>query len=61
VSFDPLTFIERLAAKVPRPRLHQHTHHGVLAPAAPYRDLIVQGAREVSTPSAAPDVRSFAT
>jgi len=41
VSFDPLTFIERLAALVPRPRVHQHTYHGVLAPAAAYRDLIV--------------------
>ena len=54
VSFDPLTFIERLAAQVPRPRSHQHTYHGVLAPAAPYRDLIVPGPRENSTTSTAP-------
>ena len=53
VSFDPLTFIERLAAQVPRPRSHQHTYHGVLAPAAPYRDLIVPGPRENSTTSSA--------
>ncbi|MBM3987040.1 MAG: hypothetical protein FJ294_03665 [Planctomycetes bacterium] len=33
VSFDPLTFIERLAALVPPPRAHQLTYHGVLAPA----------------------------
>ena len=33
VSFDPLTSIERLAALVPRPRAHQHTYYGVLAPA----------------------------
>ena len=52
VSFDPLTFIERLAALVPRPRAHQHTYHGVLAPAAPYRDLIVTGPRESATASA---------
>ena len=45
VSFDPLTFIERLAAQIPRPRAHQHTYHGVLAPAAAYRDLIVPGPR----------------
>ena len=54
VSFDPLTFIERLAALVPRPRAHQHTYHGVLAPAAPYRDLIVPGPRKATTPSATP-------
>jgi hypothetical protein len=41
VSFDPLTFIERLAALVPRPRAHQLTYHGVLAPAAAWRDLVV--------------------
>jgi len=29
--FDPLTFIERLAALVPRPREHQLTYHGALA------------------------------
>jgi len=51
VSFDPLTFIERLAALIPRPRAHQHTYHGVLAPAAPYRDLIVPGPRENRTAS----------
>ena len=56
VSFDPLTFIERLAALIPRPRAHQHTYHGVLAPAAPYRDLIVPGPREGSAArAAAPD------
>ena len=42
-----LTFLERLAAQVPRPLAHQHTYHGVLAPAAPYRDLIVPRAREI--------------
>ena len=35
--FDPLTFLERLAALVPRPRTHQVTYHGVLAPAAAWR------------------------
>jgi hypothetical protein len=56
VSFDPLTFIERLAALIPRPRSHQHTYHGVLAPAAPFRDLIVPGTREDSAArAAAPD------
>jgi len=41
VVFDPLDFIARLAALVPRPRAHQLTYHGVLAPAAEWRDLIV--------------------
>jgi len=39
--FHPLDFIARLAALVPRPRAHQLTYHGVLAPAAEWRDLIV--------------------
>ena len=46
VSFDPLTFIERLAALVPRPRVHQFTYHGVLAPAAAWRSAIVPVAPE---------------
>ena len=39
--FDPLTFIERLAALVPRPGVHLVTYHGVLAPASTWRDMIV--------------------
>jgi len=34
VVFAPLDFIARLAALVPRPRVHLLTYHGVLAPAA---------------------------
>ena len=57
--FDPLTFIERLAALVPRPREHQLTYHGVLAPASSWRDWIVptpepaveQSATSVQQPS----------
>ena len=41
VSFDPLTFIERLAALAPLPRAHQLTYHGVLALASAWRDLVV--------------------
>ncbi|NOT30112.1 MAG: IS91 family transposase [Planctomycetes bacterium] len=43
VVFDPLDFIARLAALVPRPRTHLLTYHGVLAPAAEWRDWIVPG------------------
>ena len=53
--FDPLDFIARLAALVPRPRNHLLTYHGVLAPAAEWRDWIVPGGgrsrREPRTPS----------
>ena len=53
--FDPLDFIARLAALVPRPRNHLLTYHGVLAPAAEWRDWIVPGGgpsrRELRTPS----------
>jgi hypothetical protein len=37
----PLDFIARLAALIPRPRTHLLTYHGVLAPAAQWRDWIV--------------------
>ena len=52
VSFDPLTFIERLAALVPHPRAHQLTYHGVLAPASAWRDLVVP--KRVPAPSSHP-------
>jgi hypothetical protein len=41
VVFAPLHFIAWLAALVPRPRSHLLTYHGVLAPAAEWRDWIV--------------------
>ena len=41
VVLDPLDFIARLAALVPRPRVHLVTYHGVLAPAASFRDRVV--------------------
>jgi len=39
--FEPLDFLARLAALVPRPRAHLLTYHGVLAPAAKWREFIV--------------------
>jgi len=45
IVFEPLVFLERLAALVPRPRAHLLTYHGVLAPAAQWRDQIVPGPR----------------
>lgn len=41
VGFEPVTFLERLAALIPRPRKNLVTYHGVLAPAAGFRDRIV--------------------
>ena len=46
VVLDPLTLIERLAALVPRPRVHLTTYHGVFAPAASLRHQIVPPAPE---------------
>ena len=43
VVFEPLTFLEKLAALVPPTRAHQVTYHGVLAPAAAWRAAIVPG------------------
>jgi hypothetical protein len=41
VMLDPLTFLSRLASLVPPPRMHLVTYHGVLAPSARNRELIV--------------------
>jgi len=38
IVMSPLEFMQRLAALVPRPRLHLIRFHGVLAPQAPFRD-----------------------
>jgi hypothetical protein len=37
----PVDFLERLAALVPRPRLHLIRFHGILAPNAKLRSLVV--------------------
>ena len=44
---DPMTFLSRLAAQVPAPRVHVVSYYGVLAPAASRRDEIVPGYEEV--------------
>ena len=40
IVLEPLAFIERLAALIPRPRHPLLTYHGVLAPAAKLRSLV---------------------
>jgi hypothetical protein len=50
VRFDPLTFLEKLAALVPPPRAHLVTYHGILAPNAAYRDAVVPHPGSASRP-----------
>jgi hypothetical protein len=40
VAFDPVDFIARLAALVPKPRVNLTRYHGVLAPNHRWRGLI---------------------
>jgi len=51
--FEPLDFLARLAALVPRPRSHLLRYHGVLAPNARQRRLVVPAPG--STPAARDD------
>ncbi len=48
VVLNPMTFLSRLAAQVPPPRRHGLTYHGVLAPAASKRELLVPGYDEAA-------------
>ena len=45
IVMSPLEFMQRLAALVPRPRLHLIRFHGVLAPNAGLRAAIVPAHR----------------
>jgi hypothetical protein len=49
IVMSPLEFMQRLAALVPRPRLHLIRFHGVLAPNAKLRALVVPQAPEEPT------------
>ena len=50
VLFEPIDFIARLAALVPRPRAHLVRYHGVFAPNARHRRLIVPRHPRTHTP-----------
>lgn len=39
--FQPLEFIEKLLALIPRPRAHQVLYHGILAPHAKHRSQVI--------------------
>ena len=49
IVMSPLEFMQRLAALVPRPRLHLIRFHGVLAPNAKLRALVVPQGPEQAT------------
>lgn len=51
---SPLEFMQRLAALVPRPRLHLIRFHGVLAPNAKLRALVVPQEAEAPAQAAPP-------
>jgi len=46
IKMSPLEFMQRLAALVPRPRLHLIRFHGVLAPNAGLREAVKLRGRE---------------
>jgi hypothetical protein len=54
--FDPVEFLERLAALVPRPRINLVLYYGVLAPRAAWRHAVVPlpADDEPGAPAAAP-------
>jgi Putative transposase len=58
VVMSPLEFMQRLAAPVPRPRLHLIRFHGVLAPHAKLRAAIVPSPPEDATVHAADHVHA---
>jgi len=49
IVMSPLEFMQRLAALVPRPWLHFIRFHGVLAPNAKLRDMVVPHGPEDAT------------
>ena len=51
VIFEPLELIERLAALVPPPRFNVVRYHGVLAPSAAWRALVVPEPEKKEEPS----------
>jgi hypothetical protein len=56
--FEPLEFLERLAAMTPRPETNLLICHGVLAPRARWRERVVAYGRVASEPTAAPAPRA---
>ena len=57
VLFEPTVFLERLAALVPRPRVHLVTYRGELAPPSPDRALMAPEPSPVRTEPVCPGGR----
>jgi hypothetical protein len=55
IIMEPLEFMQRLAALVPRPRLHLIRFHGVLAPNAKLRSAIVPSSTATEATAATPE------
>ena len=53
VVFEPLDFIARLAALVPKPRFHLTRFHGVFAPNSKHRAVVTSDGKEKQPPSTA--------
>ena len=51
---EPLDFLARLAALVPRPRVNLTRYHGVFAPNSPLRARVTPGRRAGRQPGIAP-------
>src|SRR4029434_5759656 len=58
IVMEPLEFMERLAALVPRPRLHLMRFHGVLAPNAKLRSKIVPAPAEPAPETSSGDAQA---
>ena len=58
IVMEPLEFMQRLAALVPRPRLHLIRFHGVLAPNAKLRSEIIPTPPEPATEPACDHARA---
>jgi Putative transposase len=58
VVMAPLEFMQRLAALVPRPRLHLIGFHGALAPNAKLRSKIVPAPAQRATESSSEDAQA---
>ena len=57
VIFEPLDFVARLAALVPKPRANLTRFHGVFAPNSPYRRLVIPKQVEKVSNSETSDVK----
>src|SRR5437867_5023300 len=57
--FEPLEFLEKLAALVPTPRAHLVRFHGLLAPAAKWRPAVVPNTAIIEPPLDSPDISTI--